>query len=145
MLADDVHKPGLSVTRLITAAARMPDIVGGRLTSALAESVRDAVPICLRWSTAGEVFAEPRRVVDCPAYRQQKGHLMSGAESDVPDDPHLANTRRTGGRDPKREPDEHSTTGTTESEEFVGRVGGDEGGDSGESGAEARAESQRSD
>jgi hypothetical protein len=65
---------------------------------------------------------------------------MSGTESDVPEDPHVANTRRTGGRQTGGERDKHSTTGTTENDEFVGRVTGEDAGDAGESGAEKRAE-----
>ncbi|MBO0873536.1 MAG: hypothetical protein J2P19_09085 [Pseudonocardia sp.] len=68
---------------------------------------------------------------------------MKGSESDVPDDPHVAGSRHTGGRDPSGEPDTHSTTGTTESGGFVGRIAGEEAADTDESGAERRAEAQR--
>lgn len=68
---------------------------------------------------------------------------MKDSESDVPDDPHVAGSRRTGGRDPDGEPDTHSTTGTTESGSFVGRVAGEEADDTDESGAERRAEALR--
>lgn len=65
---------------------------------------------------------------------------MSGTESDVPEDPHVANSRRTGGRKTDGERDKHSTTGTTDNDEFVGRVIGEDAGDAEESGAEKRAE-----
>jgi hypothetical protein len=45
-----------------------------------------------------------------------------------------------GGRQPGDEPDSHSTTGTTDSGGFVGRVAGEDADDAGESGAERRAE-----
>jgi hypothetical protein len=63
------------------------------------------------------------------------------SEPDVPDDPNVAESRRTGGRDPENEPDEHSTTGTSRSETYVGRVTGEDAGDAGETGAEKRAKS----
>ncbi len=58
------------------------------------------------------------------------------AERDAPG--HNAGARETGGADsgPGTE-DTHSTTGTTENGEFVGRAGGDE---AGEDGAEPREE-----
>jgi hypothetical protein len=68
---------------------------------------------------------------------------MPGTESDVPADPHIANSREAGGKEPDGEPDTHSTTGTTENEEFVGRVAGQDAPDVGQTGAEARAEAQR--
>jgi hypothetical protein len=68
---------------------------------------------------------------------------MGGAESDVPGDPHVAQARRSGGRQPEGEADQHSTTGTTDSDEFVGRVAGQDADDVGETGAEARAEAER--
>jgi hypothetical protein len=64
-------------------------------------------------------------------------------ESDVQDDPAVAGSRETGGVPDESKPDQHSTTGTTPNEEFVGRVAGDDPGDVAESGAERRAEAQR--
>jgi hypothetical protein len=64
---------------------------------------------------------------------------MKGSESDVPGDPHVAQSRRTGGRAEDGERDKHSTTGTTHNDSFVGRVSGEDAGDVGETGAEARA------
>lgn len=64
---------------------------------------------------------------------------MAGSEADVPGDPHVAESRRTGGRPADGEGDEHSTTGTTENDTFVGRVSGQDADDVGETGAEARA------
>jgi hypothetical protein len=60
-------------------------------------------------------------------------------EDDVPADPANAGSRETGGGSDVESMDRNSTTGTTESDEFVGRAGGDETGDVGLSGSEARA------
>lgn len=63
-------------------------------------------------------------------------------EDDVDTDGKLANSRSTGG-DPGTERDSGSTTGTGESEEFVGRVQGQDIGYEEETGAEVRAEANR--
>lgn len=64
-------------------------------------------------------------------------------------DPNLARTRESGGVDPSdknhphdlgSDPDGGSTTGTDESQEFVGRAAGQDAGYAGETGAEARAQ-----
>jgi hypothetical protein len=60
-------------------------------------------------------------------------------EEDVPDDPGQALSRATGGVDNPEHPDQGSTTGTTPSGEFVGRVAGDDVGYAEEQGAERRA------
>ena len=59
-------------------------------------------------------------------------------EDDVDQDDAQALTRATGGG-PSDEPDAGSTTGTGESDEFVGRVAGQDVGYAGETGAERRA------
>jgi hypothetical protein len=59
-------------------------------------------------------------------------------EEDAPTDP-ANGTRETGGGPDIGTMDKNSTTGTTASETFVGRAGGDETGDVGLSGGEARA------
>ena len=59
-------------------------------------------------------------------------------ERDAPADPANAGARDTGGGSDVDSMDRNSTTGTTESGEFVGRAGGDETGDVGLSGGEAR-------
>jgi hypothetical protein len=59
-------------------------------------------------------------------------------ESDVQADPAVARSRKTGEVPNPEHPDQHTTTGTTPSEEFVGRVTGEDPGDVGESGAERR-------
>jgi hypothetical protein len=59
-------------------------------------------------------------------------------EDDVDADRQLANSRAAGG-DPGQGGDSGSTTGTGESEEFVGRAQGQDVGYEGETGAEARA------
>lgn len=61
------------------------------------------------------------------------------SESDVGTDDATASSRAVGGVPQEDAPDQNSTTGTTPSEEFVGRVAGDDGGYEGETGAEARA------
>lgn len=59
-------------------------------------------------------------------------------EDDVDSDDALANSRDAGGAD-KDDGDSASTTGTGASEEYVGRVAGQDEGYAGETGAEARA------
>ncbi len=70
--------------------------------------------------------------------REVLGHPAT-AEDDVEADPAVARTRETGGG-PGADEDQATTTGTGTSEEFVGRVSGQDEGDVGESGAEARAD-----
>jgi len=65
------------------------------------------------------------------------------SESDTSSDGHVAGSRATGGVANPDAPDQASTTGTTPSSEFVGRVAGADESDVGESGAEARAEAAR--
>lgn len=65
------------------------------------------------------------------------------SESDTSTDDHVAGSRATGGVPNPDAPDQASTTGTTPSGEFVGRVAGTDESDVGESGAEARAEAIR--
>jgi hypothetical protein len=60
-------------------------------------------------------------------------------ESDVDSDEQVAVSRDTGGVNEPQSPDQASTTGTTPSPEYVGRIAGDDPGDVGESGAERRA------
>lgn len=62
------------------------------------------------------------------------------AEADVQGDAAVATARHVGG-DPDRVPTEGGTTGTTQADEYVGRVAGDED-FSGETGAERRAKPQ---
>jgi len=64
----------------------------------------------------------------------------SKGESDASEDPQVANARETGGEPGRNHHDEVSTTGPGDSDEFVGRVAGnDDVGSVGETGAEARA------
>ena len=60
-------------------------------------------------------------------------------EDDVDPDDGQALSRETGGVEDPSQPDQGSTTGTTPSEEFVGRVSGQDVGYAGETGAERRA------
>lgn len=62
-------------------------------------------------------------------------------EDDVDADRQLANSRTAGG-DPGQGGDSGSTTGTGESEEFVGRAQGQDVGYEGETGAEARVRAE---
>ncbi|HEY9389697.1 MAG TPA: hypothetical protein VIR27_08005 [Mycobacteriales bacterium] len=64
-------------------------------------------------------------------------------EQDVPVDPGVARTRASGGVCDPTAPDRHSTTGTTPTSTFVGRVAGDDIGYEGETGAETRAAANR--
>jgi hypothetical protein len=61
------------------------------------------------------------------------------AEQDAPGDPATSRSRPTGGNTVAPGQDRHSTTGATESGEYVGRAGGDEAGDTGRTGGEARS------
>lgn len=65
------------------------------------------------------------------------------SESDTSSDDHVAGSRATGGVDNPDAPDQGSTTGTSPTPEFVGRVAGVDESDIGESGAERRAEAAR--
>ena len=60
-------------------------------------------------------------------------------EDDVPADDALANNRETGGVEDPDKDDQGSTTGTTPTGEFVGRIAGQDVGYAGETGAERRA------
>jgi hypothetical protein len=67
-------------------------------------------------------------------------------ETDVAADPQVATSRATGGTDNGADaPDEASTTGTSNTPEYVGRVAGDDVGYAGETGAERRSEANRAD
>jgi hypothetical protein len=66
-------------------------------------------------------------------------------EADVSRDDVTARSRATGGVPDPTAPDQHSTTGTTPSEEFVGRVAGQDVGAGDETGAERRAEAAHGD
>ncbi len=63
-------------------------------------------------------------------------------EDDVDADDKVANSRATGGG-PDTGGDAETTTGTGDSEEFVGRTAGQDEGYAGETGAEARSEANR--
>ncbi|HEX8767640.1 MAG TPA: hypothetical protein VF714_04675 [Jatrophihabitans sp.] len=65
------------------------------------------------------------------------------SESDTSADDHVAGSRATGGVANPDARDQASTTGTSPTPEFVGRVAGSDESDIGESGAEARAEAAR--
>jgi len=60
------------------------------------------------------------------------------SEPDVPADPDVAESRETGGDPDATGSDAASTTGTGESEEFVGRASGTDEGFDEETGAERR-------
>lgn len=63
-------------------------------------------------------------------------------EKDVPLDTAVASSRDQGGQSNPSYPDQNSTTGTTPSGEYVGRIAGDDPGDVEPSGAERRAEAR---
>jgi len=65
------------------------------------------------------------------------------SESDVAADPQVAGSRDTGGLAAPDAPDQSSTTGTSPTPEYVGRIAGDDPGDIEESGAERRAAEDR--
>lgn len=61
-------------------------------------------------------------------------------EAGAPLDTGVASSRDTGGKPNPAYPDQHTTTGTTPDQEFVGRVSGEDPGDAEETGAERRAQ-----
>ncbi len=63
-------------------------------------------------------------------------------ERDVEPDEGVAESRDTGGVPDPGEPDQATTTGTTPTGEYVGRIAGDDVGYAEETGAEARAEAR---
>ena len=65
------------------------------------------------------------------------------SESDVPADSAVAESREMGGDPAAEAPDAQSTTGTGESDEFVGRVAGSDEGFDGETGAERRQQAAK--
>jgi len=67
------------------------------------------------------------------------------SESDVSSDEAVAGSRATGGVPQPDAPDQGSTTGSSPTPEFVGRIAGADEGDTGESGAERRARAARED
>ena len=71
-------------------------------------------------------------------------HDPRPGEDDVDRDDSQALSRATGGGD-SDEPDADGTTGTGETETFVGRVSGQDVGYAGETGAERRAAEQQHD
>ena len=73
---------------------------------------------------------------------QRLTNRFSG-DGDAPQDTGVAASRATGGVEAPENPDQHSTTGTTPDETYVGRVAGTDVGYAGETGAEVRAEAER--
>jgi hypothetical protein len=67
------------------------------------------------------------------------------SESDIGSDEQVAGSRATGGVADPDAPDNASTTGTSATPGFVGRVAGADESDVGESGAERRAEAAAED
>lgn len=63
-------------------------------------------------------------------------------EADAPLDTGVASSRDTGGKANPDYPDQHTTTGTTPDDEFVGRVSGEDVGYEEETGAERRAQAK---
>jgi hypothetical protein len=70
-------------------------------------------------------------------------NMSEKGEGDVARDPQVATSRATGGTDALNEPDQASTTGTSDTPEYVGRIAGDDVGYAGETGAERRSEADR--
>jgi hypothetical protein len=73
--------------------------------------------------------------------RQSTGKVKT--ESDVDTDEQVATSRDIGGVSDPDAPDQASTTGTTPTPEYVGRIAGDDVGYAEETGAERRAEAAR--
>ena len=66
-------------------------------------------------------------------------------EDDVAADRQVASSRATGGTDATDDADQASTTGTSATPEYVGRIAGDDVGYAGETGAKRRADAHRDD
>jgi hypothetical protein len=64
-------------------------------------------------------------------------------ETDVAHDPNVATSRDTGGIADEQQVDQASTTGTTPTPEYVGRIAGDDVGYAEETGAERRAQADK--
>lgn len=62
------------------------------------------------------------------------------SESDIEIDRDVARSRETGGVDHPSAPDQASTTGSSRTSDYVGRIAGDDVGYAEETGAERRAE-----
>jgi hypothetical protein len=76
--------------------------------------------------------------------KKELEQLMSDkGEDDVARDPQVATSRATGGTDAVDDSDQASTTGTSDTPEYVGRIAGDDVGYAGETGAERRSEARR--
>jgi hypothetical protein len=73
---------------------------------------------------------------------QRLKNRFSG-DGDAPQDTGVAASRATGGVEEPQHPDQHSTTGTTPDDTYVGRVSGTDVGYAGPTGAEVRAEAER--
>jgi hypothetical protein len=69
-----------------------------------------------------------------------KSDKSEKGEDDTAADPQLASSRATGGGPDEGQEDLASTTGTSATPEYVGRIAGDDVGYAGEPGAERRAE-----
>lgn len=76
-------------------------------------------------------------------WRRRDRDRRDRSGEDVAVDKAVAGSRALGGVPDPDAPDQNSTTGPTPTEEFVGRVAGDDIGYAGETGAEARAEADR--
>ena len=72
-----------------------------------------------------------------------KRRRMRRSEPDVQRDDVTARTRATGGAEDAPGRDNHSTTGPSHNEVFVGRLAGDDSGYEAETGAERRAAVRR--
>ena len=70
-------------------------------------------------------------------------HERQPRQDEVVDDDAQALSRATGGVEQPSAPDQGSTTGTTPTEQFVGRVSGQDVGYAGETGAERRAAAEQ--
>jgi hypothetical protein len=79
-----------------------------------------------------------QRIADLLAGRTRA--QREGKEPDVEPDPAQANARQTGGRSDPDASGSDSTTGTSEDDNFVGRVAGEDAIDAASTGAGARAQ-----
>lgn len=108
-------------------------VPAGRLVGVMHDTVAWTAPLLAR-------YRPPRGTVLGAARPWQERARGGTPESDVAPDAAQARTRATGGH-PQDMPDRHSTTGTTPSATFVGRVAGQDVGYAETTGAERRQQS----
>lgn len=126
-----------SRTRSATTAAVVAVAVASIL---LILGVASQRPMLLILAGATAVAAAVLAALAVRGHRPPVGQPGGPSEGDLPTDDVVAGSRATGGVPDPGLPDQHSTTGSTPSGTFVGRVSGTDPGATEQTGAEVRAE-----